>query len=170
MQTSVTLSASCWLNGALLALGMAASVPAQAAEIQSYLKIDGIAGESIRTGHVGDIELSGYSQTFGTRNCSRVVLNKLVDSASPALIGRAAGNVFTPRAVISMRKVGDGIRVDFFTAILDSVSIEKIELNDSTGTLLEQVTLRPRSIRIEYRPQAADGTFAPAIVSTVDCN
>jgi type VI protein secretion system component Hcp len=80
-----------------LAIGLVASLPAGAADIQSYLKIDDIPGESNRVGHVGEIELSAYSQTFDTRNCSRVVVNKLVDIASPALISRAASASNTAR-------------------------------------------------------------------------
>ena len=102
-------------------------------------------------------------------NCSRVVVNKSLDRSSPALISRAAANTWIPEVVISLRKAGPALQ-DFYTATLDSVLIERIDLADQNNTLTEQIVLRPRSIRIEYRPQDDKGELLPPIVSTIACN
>jgi type VI secretion system secreted protein Hcp len=149
--------------------GILSSGAASAFALDTFMKIDGIPGESADIQHMGDIILTSYSQSFGARNCSRVVVNKSLDRASPALISRAAANTWIPQVIISLRKAGEGQR-DFYTATLDSVLIERIDLGDQNNALTEQIVLRPRSIRIEYRPQDAKGELLPAIVSTIACN
>ena len=167
------LNRTAFVNHALICTlgltGLAMSGSAAAFALDSFMKIDGIQGESIDKQHPGEIELTSYSQSFGARNCSRVVVNKSLDRSSPALISRAAANTWIPEVVISLRKAGPALQ-DFYTATLDSVLIERIDLADQNNTLTEQIVLRPRSIRIEYRPQDDKGELLPPIVSTIACN
>jgi type VI secretion system secreted protein Hcp len=133
------------------------------------MHIDGIVGDSQVRGHEGDIVLSSYSQSFGTRNCSRVVAVKFLDRASPALITRAAANTLIPSVIISISKAGER-PLEFFKATLETVLIERVDVSDTSGTLNEQLILKPRNIRIEYRPQNADGSAGTPIISTIECN
>jgi type VI secretion system secreted protein Hcp len=153
----------------LLASGAAAfASSANAQSIDTFMHIDGIFGDSLAAGHVNDIVLTGYSQTFAAKTCSRVVATKFIDRASPALISRAANNVFIPSVVISVRKTS-GAPVDFFKAVLESVTVERVDVGGESGRLAEQIVLRPRNIRIEFRPQDASGQFLGAIVTSIDC-
>jgi hypothetical protein len=70
--------------------------------------------------------------------------------------------------VIAMRKAGEGQR-DFFTATLAMVLVDRIELADQNGRLLERVVLAPRAITIQYLPQDAEGQYGATVVSTVSC-
>lgn len=156
------------LGFAALLSGLGAA-PAAHADLLAWMQIDGIPGESLLRGHENEIDLLSYSQNFGTRACSRVVVVKSLDSASPALISRAAGNVLVPRVVITLRKPGEG-QQDFYKATLDTVLIDRIDLVDQGTSLSESVILRPRSIRLEYRPQRPDGSLAAPIVTDVQCS
>jgi type VI secretion system secreted protein Hcp len=153
----------------LLAAGSAAFAPAANAQaLDTFMHIDGIVGDVQAVGHANDILLTGYSQTFAGKTCSRVVATKFIDRASPALISRAANNVFIPSVIISLRKAG-GQPVDFFKAVLESVTVERVDVSGESGRLAEQIVLRPRNIRIEFRPQDATGQFLGAIVTSIDC-
>lgn len=145
-----------------------ATAPAMA-QIATFMKIEGLPGESTDIRHANEIDLLSYSQTFGTRNCSRAVAVKRIDRASPGLISRAAANTLIPQVVISMAKVGGKTGEDFFHATLDLVLVERIELSQGGSEVLENVVMAPRSIKIEYRQQRADGGLGPWIVSTVAC-
>lgn len=140
---------------------------AQAQAIATHMKIDGLPGDSTLKGHENEIVLTGYSQSIGTKPCSRVVVTKLIDRASPGLVSRAASNGTTPQVVITVTKVST--LLDFFSVTLDQVAFERIELGEQSDLLVEQVIMAPRSIRIEYRPQRSDGTLGSPIVSTIAC-
>jgi type VI secretion system secreted protein Hcp len=142
--------------------------PVAKAQVLTYMFIDGIPGEATLSDKRNWIELTGYSQSFGTTNCSRAVANKRIDRASPLLISRAAANQLVPSVVITMRKAGEGQK-DFFTATLGQVLVDRIELADQDGQLVERVVLAPQSITIEYKPQDDKGGTGPAVTSSVAC-
>jgi type VI secretion system secreted protein Hcp len=142
---------------------------AMAQTLETFMKIDGIPGDSTVIGHENEIVLSSYSQTFATKNCSKVVALKFVDRASPGLITAAAGNALLPSVVITIRKPG-APPLEFFKAILGTVLIERIDLGNDTGPLVEQVVLKPRTIRIEFRPQDNRGQLLPPIVTEMTCS
>jgi type VI protein secretion system component Hcp len=166
------MPSSCRSTLIVCLLGIAGIFVAPAADAQAldtFMRIDGIVGDSVAAGHVNDIQLTGYSQTFAAKTCSRVVALKFIDRASPALISRAASNVFIPNVIISVRK-SNGPAVDFYRAVLESVLVERVDVSGESGRLVEQVVLRPRSIRIEFRPQDASGQLLGAIVTNIECN
>jgi len=141
---------------------------ASAQELLTHMKIVGLDGDATHRDHRGEIVLTGYSQTIGTRNCSRVVVTKFIDRASPGLIHRAAGNVITPQVLINMQRSVEGSRV-FFVVTLDQVTIERIELAEQSDQLVERVVMAPRSLRIEYRPQDDTGATTPPIITPIAC-
>lgn len=152
----------------LAGLGLMAAAPMAMAQVQTFMKIDGIPGESTFAGKENWITLTGYSQSFGTADCSRVVAKKHVDRASPLLIARAAANQLIPNVLITMRKAGEAPQ-DFFAASLDLVLVDRVELADQDGQLVERVIMAPRSITLEYKPQSADGSFGASVFTTVAC-
>lgn len=141
---------------------------AHAQTIATNMKIDGLLGDSALRGHENEIVLTGYSQTIGTKICSRVVVTKLIDRSSPGLVSRTAGNVTTPQVIITLTKLGER-PLDFFRVTLDQVTFERLELGEQTDQLMERVVMAPRLIRIEYRPQLSDGTLGAAIISSIAC-
>jgi type VI secretion system secreted protein Hcp len=158
------------LPAAITALALAgASLPSRAQPVDTFMKIDGLPGESTNAAHPGEIDLTGWSQTFGTRNCSRAVAVKRVDRASPGLIARAAANTLIPQVVVSMARASAGRSQDFFRATLDLVTIERVEIAEQGDELVERVVLAPRSIRLEYRPQMPDGSFGTPVATAIAC-
>lgn len=137
--------------------------------IATNMRIDGLLGDSVLRGHENEIVLTGYSQTIGTKICSRVVVTKLIDRSSPGLVSRTAGNVTTPQVIITLTKLGAATPFDFFRVTLDQVTFERLELGEQTDQLMERVVMAPRLIRIEYRPQLLDGTLGTAIISSIAC-
>jgi type VI secretion system secreted protein Hcp len=155
--------------GLALLLGLSPG-PGHAQPVDTFMKIDGLPGESVNAAHPGEIELTGWSQTFGTRQCSRAVAVKRVDRASPGLIARAAANTLIPQVIVSMARSGGGRATqDFFRATLDLVTIERVEIAEQADELVERVVLAPRSIRLEYRPQAADGSLGAPVSTAIAC-
>jgi type VI secretion system secreted protein Hcp len=148
----------------------AATLPASAQPVDTFMKIDGLPGESTHRDHPGEIDLTGWSQTFGTRQCSRAVAVKRVDRASPGLIARAAANTLIPQVIVSMARAGGpGRSQDFFRATLDLVTIERVEIAEQGDVLVERVVLAPRSIRLEYRPPQADGSLGAPVATAIAC-
>ena len=156
---------------ALSVLALAAiALPVHAQPVDTFMRIDGLPGESTSASHPNEIVLTGWSQTFGTRNCSRAVAVKRVDRASPGLIARAAANTLIPQVIVSMARSGGGRPQDFFRATLDLVTIERVEIAEQADELVERVVLAPRSIRLEYRPQAADGSLGTPVSTAIACS
>ena len=91
----------------LSAIAAAVMAPVTMAQsLDTFMRIDGVQGESLAAGHVNDILLTSYSQTFAAKSCGRVVAPKFIDRSSPALISRATSNVFIPNVLIAIRKAG----------------------------------------------------------------
>ena len=153
----------------MASLSLMAVVPVAEAEVYTHMKVDGIPGESRFPDKWDWIDLTGFSQSFGTTDCALVVARKRIDRASPLLIGRAAANQMIPSVVITMRNSGEGQR-DFFTATLGLVLVDRIELADQNGELVERVVLAPRTITIEYKPQSDKGGLGAPVVTSVSCN
>ena len=84
----------------LVGVGLFAAAPAAKAQLLTFMFIDGIPGESTLNDKRDWIELTGYSQSFGTINCSRAIANKRIDRSSPVLISRAAAGSITPPGLI----------------------------------------------------------------------
>jgi type VI secretion system secreted protein Hcp len=151
---------------AVLMLGAHAAV----AQINVFLKIDGLPGDSTDARHPNEIVLTGYSQSFGDRNCSRVVATKQIDRASPGLISRATSNARIPQAIVTMARAGGGSSGDFFVATLDQVRVDRIEITEQGDQILEQLVLIPRIVTISYRPQDAKGGLGAPVTTTTTCN
>jgi type VI protein secretion system component Hcp len=153
---------------AVACVSLMAAAPMATAQVLTFMYVDGIPGESVFADKRNWIELTGYSQTFGTTDCSRVVANKRIDRASPLLITRAAANQRIPSVQVTMRRAGEGQR-DFFIATLGQVLVDRIELTDQGGQLVERVVLAPQAITIQYFPQDEKGALGPPVVSSVAC-
>jgi type VI protein secretion system component Hcp len=156
------------MKAVVAAVALCLASVAGAQEILTHMRIAGLDGDSTHRDHRGDILLTGYTQTIGTRNCSRVVVTKFIDRASAGLITRAATNLMTPQVQIDMQRSGEGT-YPFFFVTLDQVTIERIELAEQNEQLVERVVMAPRSIRIEYKRIADDGVSS-SVVSTFACS
>jgi len=154
----LVLAAACW--------------PAPAvAQIQGFMKIPGLPGESQMEGHVGDIDLMSYMQSAATKTCFNAVAVKGLDTASPGLALLAVGKQLLPMVTVTLTRTAGDRPVDVFTALLENVSVASVELSEFDGgpAPVERVTLQPRRATLSYRPTNLDGTTGLPVTKVVNC-
>ncbi len=162
MKTSTQLS-----RIAFAAIAAAFAGLAGAAQL-SFMRVDGISGESKVKGHENEIEITSYSQSISQRSCGRAAVAKHIDLASPGLAARAASGSHIRRVTITTEKSGEQ-PFEFFVATMEDVVIESISIGDGDTTISEQVTLNPRTLQIDYHRQNADGTAAAPVSTRIHC-
>jgi type VI protein secretion system component Hcp len=152
-----------------IALAGLAPAAAFAQNPPTYLRVDGVTGESTNDRHVGWIDLISYSQTVGTKACARVVVMKYLDRSSPGLVAYAAANTVIPTAVVEITR-GDAPQNLVFRATMEQVQIGQTEIVEQDLVwVAEKVVLLPRLVRLQYYPQNRDGSMGSPVTSTVTC-
>ncbi len=154
------------------------------AAVNSFLKIDGIKGESQDKTHKDEIEILSFSWGvsnagtggFGTGSGSgkAAVLDatflKHVDKSSVPL----AKYCFTGKSVgdadFVMRKAGGDKPVEYLKYKLTEVFVTSVQHSgsDGGGIATESVSLNFSKIKMTYTPQKADGTADADIDGTAD--
>ena len=156
--------------------------PASAsAQVDMFLRIDGIKGESVDAFNRDAIDVLAWSwgTSTGTARTGRgpvpaaciqdLSLTKWVDAASPQIIMNGVTGTVASDAVLSMRKGGESNRTDFLVLQMTNVKVTSYQTGGSGGEnrLTEHVTLRFDSLRGEYRRQNERGGYAPPVVFTI---
>ncbi len=154
----------------VFATGLAAGAVQADAAIDSWVRIPGIAGESVNADHKGEIDVASFSQTLDNKNCAFAVV-KFLDSASPALAEAAAKKSTLPSVVLNARKSGEGQK-DFLTITLASATVASVDTAYGGGDApaKEEVVFSPRSVTFSYRPQDAKGSLGAAVTSSYTCD
>jgi type VI secretion system secreted protein Hcp len=175
-----TLQAISLLGG--VALCTCWAVTAQAAN-ELFLTWPGIIGPSTVQGHVGDIELTSYSQnasnTFassaggagaGKAICGQVTVTKRIDSTSPIFLGMVLTGQHTqgPVIVTFARGAQD---TTFYSVSLRDVIITSITESDSTGPdkLTESIVLLAAQFVYTYTPILPNGRVGTPVTFSFTC-
>ena len=143
--------------------------------VDLFLKIDGIAGESVDKAHKDEIELESFS--WGETNegagpggggggAGKVQIQDLhfvarVNKASPTLMLACATGKHLKQAVLTARKAGKG-QQEFLIFKFSDLLVSSYQLGGSAhgDTLpIDQVSFNFAKIEMEFRPQKADGTL-----------
>ena len=151
---------------------IAACLPAPAAaQIQSFMSIPGLPGESKVVGHENEIELMSYMQSAVAKGCLNVVAVKGLDKASPGLALLAVLKQIVAMVTVTLTRTAGDAPVDLFTAVLEQVAVVSVELSEFDGgpAPVERVTLQPRRATLSYRQQNPDGSAAPPVTANLDC-
>ena len=137
--------------------------------IDTFIKFDGIEGESTNQAHAGEVEVLTWS--WGVTNAathagggggagraqpSDVVFVHRFDKASPVLAKKCAQGVALPQVVLSARRAGAG-QADFLKITLKEVLIDSVMPTGSSGDILESVTMSFTKIEVSYKAQSATG-------------
>lgn len=141
--------------------------------VDFFLKIDGIQGESQDAKHKGEIELLSFS--WGETNTGRgggpgggggkvnmedlaVVMN--ASRASPPLFLACASGQHIKSAVLIGRKAGKD-QQEFLKYTFTDLVVSSYETGASHDvvTVTDQVAFNFGRIEVEYRPQKPDGTL-----------
>jgi type VI secretion system secreted protein Hcp len=142
----------------------------------AFLKIEGVAGETERLGHKGEIPIFSFSWGAsnptsiggstggggaGKVNISGFNFMKKTDSASAALFQACCTGKHFPKGFVTLYKAGGDKAVDFLKYEFEQVYIESIQWSGSSGgddTPMESVSFAFGRVEMTYSPQAKDGT------------
>ena len=150
-----------------------------------FLDLDGIEGESTDQDFKGKIEIETFG--FGVSNegtmakgggggtgrakFENITITKVIDKSSPKLFKSAATGDHIKKAVISARKAsGKGNQYVYVSYTLEDVMVTGYSTTAVPGNpvLQETVKLDFTRIKIEYKPQKADGTPEGAVPAGYD--
>ena len=145
----------------------------------TFLKIDGVDGESTDAKHKGEIEILSYSWgvsqaisgtvsssgTFSGQRCdmAAVTVVKSLDKASPKLAQACAAGEHFKSATLTLSRAG-GDKQPYMKYKLSDVLIEAVRTGGSTqgegGVPSEELGLRYGKIELEYTVVGTDGKAA----------
>lgn len=175
------------LSGKGCAIGLAAFAlvgldiaPAMAA-LPSYIKFDGVNGESTKDKHKGETDLiswdfhvrhvaQGVDACANIRGCTlfddmRIVNN--LESSTPTLFGKLASGDIIPTALISVTRAGESPPV-FFTMLFTDVQLTDMSISSSGSAGLVSTAFAFSTITMAYRHQRADGSLDAPITAFYD--
>jgi type VI secretion system secreted protein Hcp len=167
-------------------IGLAFVLPTQArAATDLFLTWPGIIGPSTVQGHVGDIELTSYSQnasnTFsqsgggggggaGKAICGEVTITKRIDSTSPIFLGMVLSSKRTsgPVTITFAKSANDAT---FYSVSLRNVVPTSITQSDDPGPgrITETIVLSASQFVFTFTPQLPSGSFGTPVTFGFDC-
>ena len=161
----------------LIVFALFTQVSARAA-FDMFLKVEGVAGESIDAMHKGECDVLAWS--WGMSNSSTVsgggtgagkvsiqdiAITKYVDKATPALMLACAKGTHYPRATLFLRKAGSqDPKQHFMVVTMEDVIVTSLSTGGSGGEdrLTENISLNFGKVTVDYWEQKADGTYVKA--------
>jgi len=154
------------------------------AQVDYFLKLDGVEGESTDEKHAKEIELESWS--FGATNAGsfssgggggtgKVQMNdfhivKKTDKASAKLFTACCVGEHLKTATLVCRKAGKE-QQEFLTIILSPILVSSYQTGGSAGSdviPMDQVSLNYGKIEYKYKEQKADGSLGGEIVGGWD--
>jgi len=132
-----------------------APLVSSAAQVDYFLKLDGIDGESTEKGHANEIEVASYSWgvtnpttagSGGGAGAGKVVLQdfhfvKQIDKSSPKLLFACATGKHIKSAVLTVRKGNGRGGVDFLVITLEDVLVSSYQTGGNARELADSVSL-----------------------------
>ena len=141
----------------------------------AFLTVEGISGESQRSGHEGQIEIIAFG--FGGSNPSSVGvgggggtgtvslssfnITKKTDASSAELFQKMCQGTHYPTAEITMYKSGGDQSLAFLKYQFEEVYVDSIQWSGASGgdnIPMESVSMSFGKVTIEYVEQNPDGT------------
>ena len=144
-----------WLIPLVFTILIASSFGNAFAMFDSFLKIDGVEGESTDDKHKGQIEIDSFS--WGVSNAGSM--------ATGGGTGKASFSDFTITKTVdlSMRKAG-GTQMDYYVIHLEDVLVSSYSTSGgSSEAPMESISFNYQKIEFQYIPTNADGTAAAAV-------
>jgi type VI secretion system secreted protein Hcp len=149
------------------------------AQVDYYLKIDGIEGESADSKHKSEIDLeswswgetqSGTSATGGGGGAGRVSMQDFhftmkYNKSSPKLFLACASGQHIGKAVLTCRKAG-GEQEEYLKVTMSDLLVSSYQSGGSSGGDLvptDQISLNFSKVEFEYKEQTAKGTLGGTV-------
>jgi type VI secretion system secreted protein Hcp len=146
-----------------------------------FLKIDGIKGESTDARHRDEIEPESFSwgvsqqgttSAGGGGGSGKAIFQDLhvvmkVSQASPPLFLACVQGRHIKTAILTCRKAGGREQQDFLRYTLSDVLVSSYQTNGEAedGVPVDQVSFKYAQLKIEYRPQKADGSLGAPVTA-----
>lgn len=154
------------------------------AQVDYFLKIDGVDGESTDDKHKGEIEIDSFSigatnagsfSSGGGGGSGKVALHdfnfvKKVDKSSAKLFTSCATGEHIKTATLVCRKAGKD-QQEFLTIILSPILVSSFQNGGSAGSDIiptDQVSLSYGKIEFKYKEQKPDGSLGGEVVGGWD--
>lgn len=155
-----------------------AILTANAASVDYFLKVDGIAGESTDERHKGEIEILSYS--LGTASGGSVApggggrvqmqdfhFSMVMNKASPLLFQKCVTGEHISEVVLTARKAGAD-QQDYLTIKFTDVIVSSYTTSGTGDVPIDNVSFSFAKLDIEYKPQNPDGTPGVPVTATWD--
>ena len=154
------------------------------ANVDYFLKIDGVDGESTDDKHKGEIQIESYSiggtngssfSSGGGGGAGKVAMQdfhfvKKIDKASAKLLTACATGEHIKTATMVCRKAG-GDQQEFLTVVMSPVLVTSFQEGGSAGSDLvpiEQVSLAFGKLEFKYKEQKPDGSLGGEVIGGWD--
>jgi type VI secretion system secreted protein Hcp len=148
---------------------------------ESFLKIDGVKGESTDSKHVGELDVEAFSwgltQTTaggggggggaGKASFSDFSFVARSTTASPQLFLACASGKHLKEAVFTARRPGKAA-VEFLTITFTDVLISSYQESGSSDVPQDAVSFNFSKIKVEFTPTGAKGTPGTPVVAGWD--
>lgn len=152
--------------------------------VDMFMKIDDIKGESADAAHKGEIDVyswkwgvtqTGSSQTAagsgtGKANVQDFEFTTKVDSAHPTVVGMGLSGKPYKSAVFTQRKAGGDSPLEYMKITMSNGLISGVffEGANTDDTHMVRITLNFGQVKIDYTPQAADGSGGATVSTAYD--
>src|SRR5262245_40331657 len=153
-------------------------------QVDYFLKLEGIPGESTDDKHKGEIELESFS--WGETNtgsgghgggagAGKVVPNdfhfvKKLDKASPVLFMNCAIGQHIKSAILTARKAGGG-QQEYLKVTMEDVLISSYQVGGSGHSdvvPMDQVSMNFAKLEMSYKEQKPDGSLGGEVKQKYD--
>jgi len=157
----------------LILLSALFSAPAEA-QIDIFLKLEGIEGESVNEEHMREIDVLGWGWQLsqsgtthtgsgggaGVSEIGDISIIKNSDAASPALYLTVMKGELIPEAILTLERAGQDGRIPYLTITMTDVMVTSARPGGSAGDTIpvEQITLNFARVKIQYYRQNPDGS------------
>jgi type VI secretion system secreted protein Hcp len=141
--------------------------------VDILLKIDGVEGESMISGHEGEIDVkswnwgmsqagtmhSGGGAGAGKVNIQDISFTKYIDKSSPNLMRACCNGEHFGKAELLVRKAGKE-PLDYYKVTMSPVLVTSVTTGGSGGEdrLEENISLNFAKMTVGYTPQKEDGS------------
>ena len=170
---------------AMAATAMVAA-PAVPAHAETFLKIEGIKGESKDQKHKDEIEILSFTQSFintvelggssggasaGKVQCGAVTMMKSIDKSSPLLLKGVATGQHYKEAVITFRSGNTQVASEYYVITMSDLLITELSQTDSAdpNRIFEKLVLNARTFEFKYSPTTIKGELGAPVSFKWDC-
>jgi type VI secretion system secreted protein Hcp len=154
------------------------------AQVDYFLKLDDVKGESTDDKHKGEIDVESWSWSVTQSGTSGhgagagagkalpqdFQFSKRFDKASPVLFINSTLGKHFKTAVLTARKAGEG-QQEYLTITMEDVMVSGYHVSGSAGSDVvpsDQVTLNFAKFEMSYKEQKADGTLGGEVKQKYD--